>query len=196
MESREKNKSYLSIISAARDLLWKFGIKKVTVEEICQEAGVSKMTFYRLFVNKADVAEKVLSGELEAGLSTYKDIMRLDAPYGEKVRQLIKLKHDSTRGIGSEFLKDIYQNGDGNLRRVFEEYSTQSTRLFREDLIEAQKSGWIRADLNIDFLMYVLNDMSNKLVDEHLSGIYPNTQDLIMELTNLIFYGILSDTSK
>ncbi|MEQ8688511.1 MAG: TetR/AcrR family transcriptional regulator, partial [Imperialibacter sp.] len=43
--------------------------KSSGLDEICQEAGVSKMTFYRLFVNKADVAEKVLSGELEAGLS-------------------------------------------------------------------------------------------------------------------------------
>ena len=41
-----KNKKKQSIIKASRDLFMRYGIKRVTVEEICETAGVSKMTFY------------------------------------------------------------------------------------------------------------------------------------------------------
>jgi AcrR family transcriptional regulator len=35
------------IASTAEKLFMKFGIRRVSVEEICREASVSKMTFYK-----------------------------------------------------------------------------------------------------------------------------------------------------
>ena len=33
----ESNVKYQDIVSTARDLFWKFGIKRVSIEEICKE---------------------------------------------------------------------------------------------------------------------------------------------------------------
>ena len=60
MIDSKKSKSFISIQKSAKTLFWKYGMARVTVEEICREAGVSKMTFYRNFKNKNEVAKQVL----------------------------------------------------------------------------------------------------------------------------------------
>ena len=37
------------IVETATDLFMRYGVKRVTVEEICQTAKISKMTFYKYF---------------------------------------------------------------------------------------------------------------------------------------------------
>ena len=58
------NKKYKQIIATSKELFWKFGIKRVTVEEICSQAHVSKMTFYKFFPNKIELAKIILKNEI------------------------------------------------------------------------------------------------------------------------------------
>ena len=60
MTTKNTSKSYQAIIDTAKTLFMKHGMRRITVEEICREASVSKMTFYRLFTNKEDVAEIII----------------------------------------------------------------------------------------------------------------------------------------
>ena len=43
------------ILKTGKELFWKYGFKLVTIEEICKEAGVSKMTYYKYFTNKITI---------------------------------------------------------------------------------------------------------------------------------------------
>ena len=54
------SKKQQQIIETAEELFFRHGIKRVTVEEICQKASVSKMTFYKYFANKNDLAEHII----------------------------------------------------------------------------------------------------------------------------------------
>ena len=47
-----KNIKYNQILTKGKELFWKYGIKRVAIEEICKQAHVSKMTFYKYFKNK------------------------------------------------------------------------------------------------------------------------------------------------
>ena len=64
MIQTEETVSANILVKQARELFWKHGIKRITVEEICSEAGISKMTFYRNFKNKVEIAERVVTGIL------------------------------------------------------------------------------------------------------------------------------------
>ena len=54
------NPKRIQILSTGKELFWKFGFKRVTIEEISKEAGVSKMTFYKYFPNKIELAKNIL----------------------------------------------------------------------------------------------------------------------------------------
>ena len=53
------------IIEVARELFHKFGFKKVSMDEIAREAGVTKKTIYRYFDSKEALLEYFIQEELQ-----------------------------------------------------------------------------------------------------------------------------------
>ena len=47
------------LLQTGEALFIKHGMRRVTVEEICRQAGVSKPTFYKYFQNKAALARAI-----------------------------------------------------------------------------------------------------------------------------------------
>ncbi|APQ16119.1 TetR/AcrR family transcriptional regulator [Maribacter hydrothermalis] len=191
VKADKKTKSYLAILEASKHLFWKYGITKVTVEEICKQAKVSKMTFYRNFENKLNVAEVVLKKLADKGLSDYNNIMTLDIQFNEKIHRIVQMKYDSSENLSEDFIKDIYGAEDPKLKNILNEAQVKSSVVLHKDFSNAQKSGEIRQDLKIDFVIYMINSLNEKLVDDRLTSMYGNTQELAVELTNFIFYGIM-----
>lgn len=186
-------KSYTLIMDTAKRLFWKHGLKRITVEEICKEAEVSKMTFYRNFENKNNLAEQVLIREMERGSRAYDNIMALPVPFEDKIAKFVQLKHELSQDISEEFIKDIYKTDNKSLQFRIESNRKEMLSKLRSDLIKAQNIGEIRSNLKIDFVIYMLQSLNEKMLDQRLISMYKNPHDLIMELTNFIFYGLLNE---
>ncbi|MEM6700545.1 MAG: TetR/AcrR family transcriptional regulator [Bacteroidota bacterium] len=196
MTEPKRSKSFRAIAKSAKDLFWKYGISRVTVEEICKEAGVSKMTFYRNFKNKQEVAKQVITDLVNQGNERYDALRKEDIPYAEKMKKMLEIKHESSKGISVEFVNDIYKNEETELQVLIHKFQAENISRVMEDFKEAQEKGWIRQDLNLSFVMYMMNEMSNKATDENLKKLYPEMSDLIMEITKFFLYGIMPRDKK
>jgi AcrR family transcriptional regulator len=89
-------------LKAARKLFWKYGFKRVTVEEICEESAASKMTFYKVFSNKLELARAVFDKEVARAQNEFRSIMESDMTPAEKFNHLFRLKLEGTNDISSE----------------------------------------------------------------------------------------------
>lgn len=187
----ESTETKRKLLKSAKTLFWKHGIKRVTVEEISDQANVSKMTFYRYFKNKEVIAEAVLEQVFKQSMKRYDAIMESDDDFRIKVDAIVKSQYDDAKGISAEFVNDILKKDGSPLHKKLVKLNQASLNQVKEDFILAQKKGEIRKDLNIDFMMYMLNDMNVKVVDKELMKLYKSEEALIMELTNFFFYGIL-----
>ncbi|MCJ7802330.1 MAG: TetR/AcrR family transcriptional regulator, partial [Candidatus Marinimicrobia bacterium] len=58
---------FKQIVETANDLFMRFGVKRITIEEICKTAKVSKMTFYKFFKNKIELAEYIIFSIINTG---------------------------------------------------------------------------------------------------------------------------------
>ena len=191
MELKTDNPTESKILESARRLFWKHGIKRVSVEEICKEADLSKMTFYRYFKNKDDVAIRVILLVNENSRQGYRDLMAEEGPFKEKVLKMIQIKDENLHDMSHELIEDIMSNERSELKEILDSHQHEMLAEVMRDFGEAQKRGEIRKDLNLQFVLYQLNDMRNKLLDENLRALYKSEHDLIMELTRFFFYGIL-----
>ena len=183
------NKTTESIIASAKSLFWKFGIRKVTVADICKEAGVSKMTFYRKFQNKIEVAGKVIDQMTENGQRAYAEVMGGDIPFPEKIAELIRIKHQETQGVSLQFINDLLQGGYDELQAKLDAYRAEAVGNIMQDMMQAQQEGWIRKDLKPEFILFMFGDVQQKMTNAHLQAMYSDPVELIMELTNFLFYG-------
>ncbi|MFO7933028.1 MAG: TetR/AcrR family transcriptional regulator [Bacteroidales bacterium] len=184
------------ILQTGKVLFWKFGFRRVTIEELCKEAGVSKMTFYKYFSNKMDLVKTIMRDFGTASLEKYRAIIDSDLPYPEKVLGMIRLKRDQTEAMSNEFFRDYTDLNDPEMVRLLEEMSAGTFEMFVKDLSDAQKAGDIRKDVKVEFILYFLNHMMEMIHDERLIAMYDNPQDLAMEIINFFFYGLLNRDKK
>lgn len=190
MEEAIKTKKYAEILAAGRDLFWKHGFRRVSIEEICRQAGASKMTFYRFFPNKIALAKAVFDREVSEGLIKFRNILRDRSGSSEKIRKIFLMKMDGTHLISREFLQDFYADRELGLKEYIEEKTRESWNEILTDFRYAQQEGWFRRDLKPEFLFYFSQKMGEMLTDEKLLCLYGDPQELIRELTNFFSYGI------
>lgn len=184
------------ILETAKELFWKYGIKRVTVEEICNRASVSKMTFYKYFSNKNDLVKHILDNLYSESMQKYRKIMSSEREYKDKVSDLYKLKLEATNAISHEFLSDFYNSGDEELMGYLNKKVAENISLMIQDFIDAQDKGEIRKDMKPEFINFILNHIVELGNDPKLNSLYPNAQEMILELTNFFFYGILPRTEN
>ena len=103
METKTTTKTYKLLLQTAKKLFWKDGIYAVSVEEICKVADVSKMTFYRYFKNKDEIAEAVIDTLIDKGIKKYRSIMQSDVHFEIKAKELIRYKYKEIKGISAVF---------------------------------------------------------------------------------------------
>lgn len=187
-----KSRKYELILETARGLFMRYGIKRVTVEEICRTAGVSKMTFYKHFKNKVGLALFILNREFEKGLARYKRIMEQDIPYSEKAKEIIRLKLESSQDLSQEMLKDMMSSPIPEVAEMMQKITVENLKLFLDDLIRAQNKGEIRKEINPHFIIFMLGRMQEMVADEKVISLYKSAQALTSEIINFLFYGILS----
>ena len=193
----EYNPKREQILKTGKDLFWKFGFKRVTIEEICKEAGVSKMTYYKFFPNKIELVKIVMNGVLQESLEKYNRISDSDIPYPEKVIKMIELKQEQVHTMSSEFFRNYVQSDEPDLINFLNQLTQENLQRFTNDFKKAQENGDIRKDLKIEFIIYMMNHLVEMAQNDALINMYEEPQDLVMEITNFLFYGILNrDTHK
>lgn len=191
-----QQKKYNDFMLAAKTLFWKHGVRRVTVEEICREAGASKMTFYRQFTGKNDIATAVLDAVITTAMKNYLDIMKGEKTFPEKMTEVIELKRKSLSGISSEFLRDIHGDDYPEQKLRFHEYKETMKNLFKKDLEEAIEKGWIKQDFKPEFLMYMSDQLTDMLIDAKLLSMFDNSEEAIFGITDFFFHGIMADNGQ
>ncbi|MDY0075658.1 MAG: TetR/AcrR family transcriptional regulator [Bacteroidales bacterium] len=195
MKKRKETKKE-AILKAAKSLFWRHGLRRISIIEICNSANVSKMTFYKYFANKEVLAEYLITEMLTDWHNDYRTVMSSDLAFTAKINQVIALEQKASQNMSEEFLGDIYNNEFVGLQQLINNYRDIYHAEIVKDMIEAQKSGQVRADIKPEFILYILEDIGNKVMDEKLSKLYPSKQAVILELTNYFFYGILNTANE
>lgn len=190
MTALKKNKKYNSILKTAKTLFWKHGIRRVTIEEICRESGVSKMTFYKYFSNKTELAKTILENLIQSFLIKFKAIIESQMPFSKKLEEMFLMKIEGMDNFSMEFISDIYTNPETGLKGYMEEQQQKAQNITINFYKDAQRKGFIRPDVKIEFLLAFSNQIIEMMKNQQLMAQYEHPQDFIIEAMNLMFYGI------
>ncbi len=186
----ESNSKKVQILATGKELFWKFGFKRVTIEEICKEAGVSKMTFYKFFPNKTKLATAIMDVVFEESLLKIRKIDKEHESADKTFKKFLQLKSEGSRDISEEFIKDLYTNPDPGLKTYMEKKTKSMLEEIQRVYEHGKETGWVRKDLNIPFLILFSQKLVSLTNDKGMMQFFDSSQDLIMEITNLFIYGI------
>lgn len=188
---KAKSKKLDNLVQAGRKLFWKYGMKRVSIEEICLEAGVSKMTFYKNFQNKTSLALFILQKHYEDSMAEYRGIMESNLSYPEKIERGIELKLRNAQNLSQEFINELYRNGDPEIMNFMQRMVRESLDVFMEDFRTHQRKGEIRSDVKPEFMLYMLNKVTEMTADDNFIRLFVNPAEMVRAISNFCFYGIM-----
>ena len=185
--------SYEALMQTGRRLFWKHGISRVSVTELCREAGVSKMTFYRYFSGKNALAIAVLTRVFEEARARYRDIMTRDIPFAERIRETVLMKLEGSQDISEELIQDIYQSQDAELMGFFAQSRTEIIEETTGYYREAQARGELDPRFNLEFMHFILDHMNDWVTRPEIVAMYPDPKARVMAITHFFFYGLAGE---
>ncbi len=185
-----KSKKRDSIINTSKELLNQFGIDKVSVEEICRKANVSKGTYYKYFSNKDQVVMELVKGFLKDAKERFLILVQQRAVFEKLIEGLIKVKVDFMKEYTEVFLKDLYKSTDEMIQQALLELNKQSL----DNVVYVYELGLKEKKINpcvtIEFFLYQLELMDKIRTDERIKKIYPNRDERELIVFQQFLFGI------
>lgn len=174
------SKKMNQIIEVSKSLFLKHGVKRVTIEEICQVAKVSKATFYKYFSNKKALLEKIREHLLETGFEKFDEISQLTITYPEKIKMMSAWRIEFFKSLeGGEFLDEVL-----DIPAFKEVYMTR----FIANIKKAQEDGEIKKDLSPDLIAIVIEKLGEITRENTWRALFEDYASYQDQLRTLLFF--------
>ena len=175
----------------AKELFWKHGFKKVTIEEIFKKAIVSRKTFYTFYENKSALVIFLLEQIIEEMMTEYKRIINAELPFSVKIEQMLTLKYESSKSFSMEFVDDFFHPDAEDILAIYTKITQESMSMIHSFFINAQKNNEINPDLDITFVMLMMQKMLDITSQPDVMKLFPDTETMTRQISQFVIYGIM-----
>jgi len=179
MELKTRN-----IADRARGVFLKYGIRSVSMDDICRELGMSKKTLYQYFGNKSDLVNRILQQSFE-DFEAHINAIRLQEH--NAIDDLLEMSR-----VIDEHMKEDNLSISFDLHKYYPEIHheyLQKRRDFasgylRENIEKGIKDGYYRSDLNVELIARLY---MQKIEDLHDPNYYKIDEKSFVEVFHVMF---------
>ena len=176
------------IITSAQKLFFERGYTDVTISDIAHEANVSRVTLFKYFGSKEDLAKAVVHGIVEERITDSKKVMADSTlTFRQKFDIMVASKKSYRQAMSDELLNSHFFS-DVMLQKMF---GTEMREHFRQSMAEFIQEGKTDGSLNPDYPTSAILDFV-----EHFYS-FMQTHDILkkdkkyhMAIIDLFCYGL------
>ena len=188
-----KKDAKTAIMEAAEVLFLKYGFRRVAVDEICRNAGVSRKTFYVYFANKEAVMIQLLDEIISTLTGEFVEIMNGNASFADKMAGLMELKLALSRRLSMDFFADLFTSSSDEVAHFYRKKVDENIGLARSLFLQAQERGEIRSELDIDFIMAMLNYQTDLCENPEFRARFKDSESMVKQMSELFLFGIVGN---
>lgn len=187
------------LVASGRSLVAKQGLRSLTTSAIAERARISKKTLYRCFASKDDLVDAVLISFLEENLARWDATLDDEsAPVMERIERSLDCAARLLPEIQAHVLDQI---GPGamppTLWAKIDALRLARLAKFRHLMEEAQREGYIRADVDPDhWLSLLIGSVQSVLVPSVLLERGISLPDIVRSLKAIYFDGLLTEKGR
>lgn len=189
------------ILSGAKALFGKHGLKKTTMEDIATAAGKGKSTLYYYFPSKKEIFEAVVEDEMKNVVRRIREAVNASFTAQDKLKAFLKTQITAIMGFHS-FREVLFDDLVASMRMLVcikSRYEQIQIDMIKEILLGGSQSGEFKemstARINkVSFVMVTAFRGLHFPLSVELSEI--ETQDCFDEIVDMLIAGIGNEASK
>mgnify|MGYP001570431709 CR=1 FL=1 len=193
-----ENETRTRILTTALEQFLKFGISKVTMEELADEMGMSKKTIYKYFPGKDILIRELLNTQKNLHACECSKIMMQDEiNFVEKLKLILKYIGEQYSNMTPQFIADLRRNSP-EIWKEIDQWRTEKifadfTALVEEGIHERV----FRQDVNKKILVMLYAGAVQHLINpEVLSQNSFSASEVYDNLIHIIFEGIFTEEAR
>jgi AcrR family transcriptional regulator len=192
------NDSAARIIAVARQHFFAHGFRRVTMDDLAGELGMSKKTLYASFPTKADLLRAVL---LDKFRRVEVDLQSISASFSndmlDSLRQLLACLQRHTEEIKPPFVRDIRREAP----QMFELVQTRRRQViqtyFGSLLDECRKAGVVRKDVSSPLIIEILLGATEAIMNPaRMAELRLTPRTGYSTIINVVFEGVLTEKGR
>ena len=145
------------IVDAARAHFFSHGFRRVTMNDLAAELGISKKTLYVHFPDKMAVLEAVLADKFAGVQAKLEQVTREHAhDFPAALHELLANTQRELDEIKPPFVRDMRQKAPHVFKTVERRRSALIGRFFGKLFVEGQRAGMVRKDIPAKIMIEIL----------------------------------------
>src|SRR6516164_11072538 len=147
-QRRKRDSNQRRIVEAARAHFFSHGFRRVTMDDLADELGISKKTLYAYFPGKFDLLEAVLADKLRSVEATLKEVTHAHPDdFPATLRELLTGTQRELDEIKPPFVRDMRQKAPDVFKLVERRRAALIQRYMGKFFVDGQRLGMVRKDV-------------------------------------------------
>jgi AcrR family transcriptional regulator len=157
LPSRVPSPTGQRIVTAARDHFFAHGFRRVTMDDLAAELGMSKKTLYAEFSSKTELLQAVLLAKFRHVEADLDEIMRRSsADPLAALHELLACMQRHTSEIQPPFVRDMRREAPELFKLVEDRRRKMIQRYFGRIFNEGRRAGIMRNDISAELMVEIL----------------------------------------
>ena len=149
---RKKMEPQEKILKCALELFFKYGIKRVTMDDIAKELGMSKKTIYQFYKEKDDIVNQLCNIEMIQHEKEMIELYELSKDPVHEIMLISKKMREMMQKINPMFFMDLQKYHPIALVR-FQKFKKECAFAhIKRNIIKGMEEGIYRPDIDVDFV--------------------------------------------
>lgn len=178
------------ILEAATLLFQEKGFKQISIEKICQRAGVSKMSFYRSFKDKIELFITIFTPFLKEELAWSQLLLLRKIPFKTKLDEMLKRRKENLLSPFTSLLLELYPTENPELQAFAKQMQRRIDRLNLRFLKLGQKEKVISKNIKPAIFLLLIQKRNELILDPALIAIAPNFEERFLIVNEFFYFGL------
>lgn len=185
------------LFSSALELFLKYGIKSVSMDDICQRLAISKKTIYHFIQNKEELVSKVIEKRMAYDERNIRKILTKSLDAVDEMVNITQYAITMLKEMTPALIYDLKKYHPDIWKKVDKTHISFIESVIQKNLIRGQEEGIYRPDFDPVVVSRLYMSKTTSIVDDAVfSKSEFETIQLIKEMIMYHLHGIVSEKGK
>jgi len=186
------------IVDLSKDLFFKKGFARVTMDELASACGISKKTLYLNFPSKEALIQQIIYQVEEDLIDQVSQILNDSTiPVFKRLRDVINVVSLQSLQFAPLFLEDVKRFQPKSWKDLQDYKKNSIADAVRIVVRDGQEQGYIRKSLPENFIIYVCFTLIDTILrPETMLELSMSFHDVFEHVMSLLFEGFLTDAGR